>query len=169
MAAKSEIQHSVDQHSLPPPEAARRDSGRGGRRLVFHPSIPHPFLTQHPVARQRIPLGLGLAQVPNATPTSAVVINLQRHPLLQVRHLSEVQHTRLAPSELCNTYIRGTFRCCVTSYSREATFVAECGGQHRYPRLPNGWKISNVWTNAGRRNHANHPQRTIRSAGRRTP
>ena len=102
----------------------------------------HPFLTQHPVARQRIPLGLGLAQVPNATPTSAVVINLQRHPSLQVRHLSEVPHTRLAPSGLCNTYIRCTFRCCVTTYS--------CGGRHRCHRLED-WKFTKLLTNSQER------------------
>ena len=46
---------------------------------IHHSSfiIPHSP-TQHPVARRPIPLELRLAQIPNATRTSAVVINLKR-------------------------------------------------------------------------------------------
>jgi hypothetical protein len=137
MAAELKIQHFVDQHLLPSPAAERGTAHEAVMSRLSSP-ITHPSLVQHPVARRPIPLNLRLAQIPNATRTSTVVINLQRHPSLQVRHLSEVQRTRLALSELCNIYIRCTFRCCVASYSREATPVAECGGRHRCNRIPNG-------------------------------
>ena len=129
---------------------ARSRERASPRGVVVSSFIPHLSLVQHPVARRPIPLDLRLAQIPNATPTSTVVVNLHRRPSLQVRHLSEVQHTRLAPSELCNIYIRGAFCCCVATYSLEATPVAQCGGRHRRNRIPN-WKFANLMTNSQER------------------
>ena len=78
---KSEIFNLVDQHSARRrTSAATEGAPPSSLILPIHPSsflIPH-FPTQHPVARRPIPLELRLAQVPNATRTSAVVINLKR-------------------------------------------------------------------------------------------
>jgi hypothetical protein len=95
------------------------------------------FDMQHSVARQSMSFNLRLAQIPNATRTSAVVINLQQRPSLQVLYPLKVQSICRAPTQFDDTYIRCLFHCCT---SRPITLrclpyeaVNDCCAPSSYP------------------------------------
>jgi hypothetical protein len=82
--------------------------------LLFSPGAGSEPCPETALPETHNPFDSSLAQTPNATRASTVVINLQQRPSLQVPRTSEVQHTRLTPSEPSNMYIRGALPCCVS-------------------------------------------------------